>query len=421
MPLNIREIINTNCIYCRGTLNNQEQDLRSHKNCADLIATVRSENPIIEKFFAKIINFDYDQDTDTIYQAENIQIHDAICEFPKEFNQISFTKLIINYQSNSMPEGLINHPTLTKLILRQVPSYDSAKWVSELPNLEELSLIIRERFDYSKLFSHIIELQNLQRFTFRGENIGDNVTLHEYPQILQRLVNLRELNISNVNLMKIPNDSVFPSNLERLNLNNNNIANIGGVKNILPQLKDLNVSNNKIKDGSFLQYGQDLETVDLGYNNIKKLPIHISNLNNLSKVVLQNNLLTEIPISINSWSELFMLKLAGNKLREVPNLLELQKLRVLDLKSNIIKEIKDNIPSVRIIYLDDNLITKIPKFLTNSGVRHLSLANNKIRRISDFIEDFGVRIRIFLEGNPLDNHSKEMITKLNEEGYKIQF
>lgn len=424
MTVIIREIVKATCIYCRGILTDEEQNLSAHKYCADLMATAGSSNSIsvIEKFFANLINYDYGPDT--ILQAEYIQIHDAVYKIPIEFNQIAFTKLILNYQSNEKPEGLINHPTLTKLILRHVQSYSTSKWVSELTHLEELAIIIRKRFDYDKLFSKLNELQNLQGFTFRAETIGtvgSFVRLNRYPPQIQHMSSLRELNISNAQLMKIPDDTVFPSNLERLTLENNNIANIGGIKNVLPQLKDFKVSNNKFISAEFLKYGLDLENFDLGYNNISKLPTQLPNLENLSKVDLRNNLLSEIPISINSWSELFILNLTDNKLRQNPNLAELEKLRILNLKSNQIKNITDCIPSVTVLDVEDNLITKIPKFLTNSRIRNLNLSNNKIRRIPDYIEDFGVYPRIILEGNPLDNHSKQMIADLNNQGYKIQF
>jgi len=92
------------------------------------------------------------------------------------------------------------------------------------------------------------------------------------PRDKEKLLLLKELNLSNYNLKNIPKELFYLENLEYLDLSNNQITNI-------PDL--------------FIKF-KNLQHLDLSNNNISIVSIVLAQMNSLTTLILNNNIIKNI-------------------------------------------------------------------------------------------------------------------------------
>ena len=149
-------------------------------------------------------------------------------------------------------------------------------------------------------------------------------TLLNFPAILDHLINLVELDISQNNLPKIPDVIYNFVNLKRLNVSDNE------VKEVSPNIEAL----------------QKLETLNLSRNELATLPSTICKLSKLRQLYVNDNSLNfdGIPSGIGKLGSLEIFSAANNQLELIPEgLCRCGSLKKLNLSSNQLITLPDSI------------------------------------------------------------------------------
>lgn len=124
--------------------------------------------------------------------------------------------------------------------------------------------------------------------------IGAFFILNSNKDVLNQksIVNSDVIDLSNVNLSKIPEYVFKQTNIRELNVSGNNIK--GSIQAEIRNLKELKVLNasNNLMTGVPAEIGQltKLEVLDLSKNMITGLPNELGNLKNLKTLNLSGNL-----------------------------------------------------------------------------------------------------------------------------------
>lgn len=163
-------------------------------------------------------------------------------------------------------------------------------------------------------------LQNLEVLHMRNTQR----TLLNFPAILDHLINLVELDISQNNLPKIPDVIYNFVNLKRLNVSDNE------VKEVSPNIEAL----------------QKLETLNLSRNELATLPSTICKLSKLRQLYVNDNSLNfdGIPSGIGKLGSLEIFSAANNQLELIPEgLCRCGSLKKLNLSSNQLITLPDSI------------------------------------------------------------------------------
>jgi internalin A len=171
------------------------------------------------------------------------------------------------------------------------------------------------------------------------------------------------------------------------------------------QLTELDFSNKQItKIPEEIGDLTSLQSLDLSRNQIAEIPNVIGDLTSLQSLDLSRNQITEIPDVIGDLTSLQSLDLSSNHIIDIPDVIgNLTYLQVLDLSSNHIIDIPDvigNLTYLRCFYLPGNEIDKIPEIIGNlTSLQSLDLSSNHIIEIPDVIEKL-----IFLKSLNLSNN-----------------
>lgn len=194
-------------------------------------------------------------------------------------------------------------------------------------------------------------------------------TLHEnLANVFIKNGEIIGLELSHLNLKRIPDCIQRLSHLEILNLVDNELKEIPEWIGELNTLKKLIAVNNKIKKiPESIGKLESLEFLDLAVNELEQLPESIGNLSSLNKLTLYTNRIKCLPRSIGNLKSMKTLLIGHNLLESLPesigNLTELQTLKLGD---NPIKDLPvsiSRIPSLKKISIRDTSIKKENKIL----------------------------------------------------------
>uniref|UniRef100_A0A182R0I0 Uncharacterized protein n=1 Tax=Anopheles farauti TaxID=69004 RepID=A0A182R0I0_9DIPT len=100
----------------------------------------------------------------------------------------------------------------------------------------------------------------------------------------------------------------------------------------------LTLAKNKLSSlaaGGALEDLALLQSLNLSYNRLKKLPEDIYKLENLRELFLMNNALEKLPVTIGRLKKLELLNLSANNLTTVEQIAFMTNLRVLDISGNV--------------------------------------------------------------------------------------
>ena len=197
---------------------------------------------------------------------------------------------------------------------------------------------------------------------------------NQFDSNIWKLHQLNFLEISNCSLIEaLPSDLGELIHLITLTLTNNRLRSLPQQMSSLNQLRHLNVSFNQLEqlDEQIFKDLSQLETLNLSNNRFKHLPKFFGETNKrLAIVNVSHNLLT----SLEHFSE------------------ELENLSQLDFSSNRFEQFPEtivNLPSLKILNFEDNLLTEIPTELTEMNkLKDLRLKSNPIKdnRLKKLIE-----------------------------------
>jgi len=181
-----------------------------------------------------------------------------------------------------------------------------------------------------------------------------------------------------------------------------------------------------------------LETLDLSFNRLRKLPSSFGKLKNLKTIILDENDFSEIPKILFELESLEEIYLSINRIKSIStDINKLKNLRFLSLNSNQIEYIPDecfdvkslrrlslgniqitelpveiaNLNELESLNLFENNLNKIPKELSKlSNLKFLDLENNKLKTISKKIIQMRTLKYLNLNGNHIRNYPKLILS-----------
>ena len=150
-------------------------------------------------------------------------------------------------------------------------------------------------------------------------DIGSNSNIDILPEGLSRLHLIQYLNISNLRLKKFPNYIFSYTNLKELNLSSMDLNTVPEDLSKLNQLEWLNLSNNSLAlfPNEMLNLS-NLRHLFLNDNQLENIPLDISMLSQLIELHLQNNKLGSLSPGIGNLTLLIYLNVSNNLIRHLP-------------------------------------------------------------------------------------------------------
>ncbi len=168
---------------------------------------------------------------------------------------------------------------------------------------------------------------------------------------LSKLVNLRELYLSNNNIEQITGCGALPE-LSYLNLSNNQIKSLKGLEEFAdcPKLSKINLSKNQIIDlceFEPISHLRNLERINLSRNKITEVNI-THDVPKLSFLFLNENQIGKI-VAIKKLSGLVWINLLNNQLVKLENISNLPKLSSIDVDGHPLNSFSgmENLPNLQ--------------------------------------------------------------------------
>ncbi|XP_062170762.1 plant intracellular Ras-group-related LRR protein 7 [Alnus glutinosa] len=175
---------------------------------------------------------------------------------------------------------------------------------------------------------------------------------------------------------------------------------------------------------------RSVRTLDLTHNKIVDIPMDISKLINMQRVILSENLIERLPTNLGKLQSLKVMTLDGNRLTSLPDELgQLVRLERLSVSGNLLTCLPETIGSLRNLLLlnvsnnklkslpesigscfsleelqaNDNLIEDLPASVCNLiHVKSVCLNNNNVNQIPpNLLKDCKALQNISLHGNPI--------------------
>nr|WP_321221846.1 hypothetical protein [uncultured Psychroserpens sp.] len=232
-----------------------------------------------------------------------------------------------------------------------------------IKNLKNLLVLSMQFNDFRTLNENIGALTNLKYL-----DIGSNGKLRDLPQSIGQLRCLQLLNVSPNGLNRLRDELANCTQLVSI------VGNAGTIKTLprdidrLINLKHINLVANKITElPASIGELSSLEHLSLGSNDIRKLPKSFSNFNKLNFCGLSYNRLNSFPKEIVNIDSLVTIWIHNNSFKQIP--LEIAKIKNLQrilvdhemITDQNIDSLKQINPSLYIIREDTRQYAKGPK------------------------------------------------------------
>jgi hypothetical protein len=182
----------------------------------------------------------------------------------------------------------------------------------------------------------------------------------------------KKLNLSKLQLTKIPAQIAQISQLQSLWLENNQIVEIPDTIAQLSNLQILWLNDNQIVEiPDAIAQLSNLKELYLFNNQIVKIPDAISQLSNLQDLYLRNNQIVEIPDAISQLSNLQGLHLKNNQIVEIPDSIsQLSQLKVLNFDNNPLN------PALAAVYKQG--LSELKNYLRERAKSQITLNEGKL-------------------------------------------
>ncbi|KAK2404715.1 plant intracellular Ras-group-related LRR protein [Trifolium repens] len=161
---------------------------------------------------------------------------------------------------------------------------------------------------------------------------------------------------------------------------------------------------------------RSVRTLDLTHPQIVDIPMEISKLINMQRMVLTDNLIERLPVNLGKLQSLKFVNLDGNRITSLPDELgHLVRLERLSISGNLLIYLPATIGRLRNVksigscfsleelQVNDNLIEELPSSVCNlSHLKSLCLDNNNVKQIPlNLLKDCKALQNISLHGNPI--------------------
>ncbi|KAJ3426377.1 leucine-rich repeat-containing protein [Anaeramoeba flamelloides] len=229
----------------------------------------------------------------------------------------------------------------------------------ELWSLKKITTLNLSEISLHELPLKIVELTNLEGL------IIQKCQIKNFPSIVQKLPNLKKLDVSGNNFEIVDEQFETVQHLTELTLRQCQLTN-EKLKRITSHFtaQVLNINNNAItKLPKSLGNSKNLKVFYADNNSISFIPKSFSP-ENLNKLFLKNNLLKKFPLGILNCKFLQVINFESNTIIKIPKQInELTNLQKLLIRHNLIMSIPLQLFSLsELAFIDirDNLITKLP-------------------------------------------------------------
>ena len=272
------------------------------------------------------------------------------------WDYVELTKL--NLASNELvqlSESLENIPTLLSFDVHDNKLTSLPEAFSKLQNLKRIDLshnliTVMPRFDSFKNVTILLLQHNkLQELCFfeNSSSVCETLdishnALSTLSPLIDVMVNLRSLNVSNNQLSSIPLISKLKS-LTLLNLNNNKLKDLPDCFDNLQNLKQLHLRNNLLENLPATSRCKSLVEIYLGNNSFKIFPPDLPE--NIMILELRDNKIVALPDNIISFGKLERLDIANNNISKLLPEIGNMSLKALVLDGNPLKSIRRDIIS----------------------------------------------------------------------------
>ncbi len=235
------------------------------------------------------------------YKGEYDNLRIALKE-PLKVKKLELFGYMLSYGLDSLPESFGEMNNLEQLDLSSLGLKKLPKSFSNLTNLKILDLSYN---DFEAFPAQIFELKNLGVLNLKLSRL-DSV-----PSGIGQLTNLKELILDDNRFNNFPHAVTELSNLEILSITSSNISSIPAEIANLKKLKRLDLSSfwsykdkNQISDISNLTSLTSLESLDLDWNKIERLPDNFCELKKLKKLSLLSNPIKEFSENFNNCNQI---------------------------------------------------------------------------------------------------------------------
>ncbi|KAK8604113.1 hypothetical protein V6N13_096575 [Hibiscus sabdariffa] len=131
----------------------------------------------------------------------------------------------------------------------------------------------------------------------------------------------------------------------------------------------------------------NMQRLILASNHIQRLPSNVGKLQSLKVMILDGNEITSLPDELGELVRLEKLSISGNMLVSLPETIGcLHNLSLLNVSSNKLKHLPESVGicfSLEELQANDNLIEELPASICNlAQLKSLSLNNNKVSQVS---------------------------------------
>ncbi|KAL1347290.1 hypothetical protein HN51_020761 [Arachis hypogaea] len=179
-----------------------------------------------------------------------------------------------------------------------------------------------------------------------------------------------------------------------------------------------------------LDLDRSVRTLDLTHNRIVDIPMEISKLINMQRLILAENVIERLPVNLGKLQSLKLMNLDGNQISSLPDELgQLVRLERLSISENLLTSLPATIGSLRNLLIlnvsnnklqslpesvgscysleeiqaNDNQIEELPASVCNlSHLKSLSLDNNNVNQIPpNLLKDCKALQNLSLHGNPI--------------------
>ncbi|CAB4281094.1 unnamed protein product [Prunus armeniaca] len=173
-------------------------------------------------------------------------------------------------------------------------------------------------------------------------------------------------------------------------------------------VRTLDLTHNKIVDIPVeISKLVNLQRLVLAHNLIDRLPINLAKLESLKVMTLDANRVTSLPDELGQLVRLEQLSISGNSLQYLPETIgSLRNLKLLNVSNNKLKSLPESIGScfsLEELQADDNSIEDLPESVCNLvHLKALCLNNNNVKQIpTNLLKDCKALQNISLHGNPI--------------------
>ncbi|KAK4395870.1 Plant intracellular Ras-group-related LRR protein 7 [Sesamum angolense] len=223
---------------------------------------------------------------------------------------------------------------------------------------------------------------------------------------------------------------LLPPNLGRGKFATNSVTTTSSQGGLSNQVESVGIEKQPTFPDEILDLEGSVRTLDLTRNKLVDIPMEISKLINLQRLVLADNLIGRLPMNLGKLQSLKVMTLDGNRVTTLPDELgQLVKLERLSISGNLLVNLPETIGSLRNLMLlnvsnnkirslpesigscysleeiqaDENSIEELPSSVCNLvHLKSLCLNNNNVKQIPpNLLKDCKSLQNISLHGNPI--------------------